>query len=209
MRLLRILFLQMRSLTRSELLEYAKKTIYLNDLYLIYMSDISIVSELDARKIEGVKIEKGEIADLNNIRKNYTYCPWEFRCHLHDKVTEFYVAKDLSGIQHISWIYSKNDHNRLLLLDDTDVEIKHCYTSPAARGKGIYPNVINTIKKAIKRKGIKRIFMSVLPDNTASIKGIEKAGFFLVGRVRFVKVFGIKCSSRLDTSKIPLNHCNL
>jgi RimJ/RimL family protein N-acetyltransferase len=173
------------------------------------MFDLSNVDKYEVKQIEGIKIEKGKIEELKQTIIAMKDFPWEFRCHLHDNVREFFVAKDLSGIQHISWIYSKDDHNRLLSLANTDIEIKHCYTSPTVRGKGIYPNVINTIKKVIKKNGIKRVFMSVHPDNTASIKGIERAGFHLVGKVRFVKFLGIKCSRRIDTSKIILNYRHL
>lgn len=202
MRAIKVLILRWKELSLKDFISYLKCTFYLNEPYLVYRCYLSSVDKYEVKQIEGIQIKKGNIEELNQSIAKMKDCPWEFRRHLHDNVTEFFVAKDSSGIQHISWIYSKGDHNRLLTLGATDIEITHCYTSPTVRGKGIYPNVINTIKNEMKNNNIKRAFMNVHPDNTASIKGIEKADFHLAGKVRFIKVFGIRCSPRLDTNKI-------
>lgn len=53
--------------------------------------------------------------------------------------------------------------------------IGHCYTLDTYRGKGIYPAVINYLAK--KYSSQNTIYMLVSPQNQSSIKGIEKAGY--------------------------------
>jgi GNAT superfamily N-acetyltransferase len=201
-RILKVISSQFRDLPFIEFIRLVCKTLYLDDYYLVYKVDITKTDRKEKKLIDGIKIEKGSIEELDQYRASLNSCPSEFKCHLHDNVENFFIAKDGSGIQHISWIYSKNDHNRLLTLDSRDVEIKHCLTMPSLRGKGIYPKVINEIIDYLGIHGVLRVFMCVDPNNISSIKGIEKSGFNLVGRVRFKKIFGIRVSDRLITSNI-------
>ena len=61
-----------------------------------------------------------------------------------------------------------------------DFEIGPCYTEDSFRGKGIYPAVLEHI--LCERVG--NYYMLVREDNESSIRGIEKAGFSLVGEVQ-------------------------
>lgn len=201
-RILKVIKSQFRDLSFNEFLGLLGKTVFLNDPYLVYKADVEQRSRLDIGEIEGIRIEKGTIAELENTRSTLKNCPWEFRCHVHDGVEDFFIAKDINGIQHISWIYSHTHHNRLLSLGDREVEIKHCMTTPALRGRGIYPKVIHAIMNYLGEQGTRRVFMCVHPDNHSSIRGIEKAGFTFVGLIRFRKFLGIHMSKRLITSEI-------
>lgn len=60
-----------------------------------------------------------------------------------------------------------------------DWEIGPCFTAPAWRGLGIYPTVL---KRIISRGG-GRYYMIVSPANASSIRGVEKAGFKVCGKV--------------------------
>ncbi|MDI1316117.1 hypothetical protein [Flavobacterium sp.] len=55
--------------------------------------------------------------------------------------------------------------------------IGDCKTAEAFKGKSIYPYVINHIANSELKEGINEVFINVNPDNFASIRGIEKAGF--------------------------------
>jgi hypothetical protein len=62
-------------------------------------------------------------------------------------------------------------------------------TSPAFRGLGIYPHVLGQILADLKQSGSdSSVFMLVAPDNAASIRGIERAGFRLLARLRGMRL---------------------
>lgn len=56
--------------------------------------------------------------------------------------------------------------------------IGDCATIPEYRGLGIYPHMLNYIVGDLKIIGhTDRVYILVSPDNSPSIKGIERAGF--------------------------------
>jgi hypothetical protein len=60
--------------------------------------------------------------------------------------------------------------------------IGDCVTNDNYRGKGIYPHVIKYLGSRFS-KG-REVYVLVAPDNIASIRGIEKAGYTFVARLR-------------------------
>ena len=88
------------------------------------------------------------------------------------------VATYGNSIAHESCVIGKNF--KFPFLSKTEAEIGPCFTYPQFRGKGIYPYVL---KKILSEGGYNGYYMLVHEDNTASIKGIEKAGFKRVGFV--------------------------
>ena len=55
--------------------------------------------------------------------------------------------------------------------------ISNCYTLPAQRGQGLYPCLIQSACRQLAAQGYQRAIITCAPDNAASIRGIEKAGF--------------------------------
>jgi len=55
-------------------------------------------------------------------------------------------------------------------------------TLPKFRGRGLYPAMLRFISSSLFSEGIESIFISCYDYNTASIKGIKKAGFREIGR---------------------------
>lgn len=181
---------------------FLKETMFFDEPMLVYKFDIST----DLPRIpplDDVAIGKGAKVDLEKARKDIHPLPWEFQCDEYDGVEDFFVAKDSNGIQHISWVYTKEHHNRLLVLKKNEAEIKFCLTLPALRGRGIYPRVIHAIICYLKSQGMSRVFMCVHRDNYSSIRGIEKSGFCRVGALRLRKVFGLQISPRFQTAQVP------
>lgn len=76
--------------------------------------------------------------------------------------------------------------------------IGDCLTDDRYRGRGIYPAVIRYIGAKFSKE--REVYVLVAPDNHASIRGIEKASFHLVGRIRCVRVliFYVKKSIQLS-----------
>jgi len=58
-----------------------------------------------------------------------------------------------------------------------------------ARGKGHFPHLISCIARSLINNGVSELFIDVEAENTASIRGVEKAGFRRVIRVRMGKTF--------------------
>ena len=52
-----------------------------------------------------------------------------------------------------------------------------CMTSPAARGRGLYRKALIEEMNYLHRQGYRRVTIETSPDNLASRKGIEAAGF--------------------------------
>lgn len=149
-------------------------------------------------------IIKGDLKDLESERKRLINAPWEFQCDRYDKVIDFFMYIENGVIGHISWLYYKKDPNRLLRLSDEDCEIKFCLTLPTFRGKGFYPAVLQTIQCYLFNKGYQHCFICVKENNISSIRGIEKAGFLVVGQIHFRKIFGFQLNQKYDTRRLRI-----
>jgi RimJ/RimL family protein N-acetyltransferase len=66
-------------------------------------------------------------------------------------------------------------------LADSWVLLSHFVTFSAFRGRGLYPALLSAIVCALVAQGKDRFFVSCAEWNTASRRGIEKAGFRLMG----------------------------
>ncbi|HEX7077297.1 MAG TPA: GNAT family N-acetyltransferase [Candidatus Eisenbacteria bacterium] len=65
-----------------------------------------------------------------------------------------------------------------------------CATTPDSRGMGIYPAALAAALRDLKARGARAAYIRVHRANAASIRGIEKAGFRLLGEVAHVTVLG-------------------
>ena len=90
--------------------------------------------------------------------------PWEFQCYHYDGVKDFFIVLNNEVLQHISWIYYRNDPNRFIKLGSNEAEIKYCLTLPPFRGQGMYPKVLKTIACYLKEKGYHRVFICINID---------------------------------------------
>lgn len=88
------------------------------------------------------------------------------------KVKIYNAINKKGKIVHSSYVIPKNI--KYSFLKKNDVVIGPCFTNPEYRGKGIYPFVLNEIKKDMNDKNI---YMFIKRENIASIHGVEKAGF--------------------------------
>lgn len=80
-------------------------------------------------------------------------------------------------------------------LSRTSAEIGPCATNKEFRGQGIYPNVL---KHILSNGGWDDYYMLVHNSNTASIRGIEKAGFQRVGAVEKRHGIWVKCAESYE-----------
>ena len=195
-RLLRIAQLQFRNLPVNVFFLLLVKSLFKEERILIYGKDLS----KDITPSQGDDfhelIFKGELSELEKIRENMVSPPWEYCCHIHDGVRDFFVYKDNEKIGHISWIYYRNNPNRIMNLSTKQCEIKFCLTLPEHRGRGIYPAVLSKIQNYLKQKGYAKVFICVKDGNIPSITGIEKVGFSLIAQTKLIKIMGVQLNKR-------------
>lgn len=99
-----------------------------------------------------------------------------------------YVLTDDGVVVHQSLLFPKL---RLLqLLGKTGPAIGDCVTHEQYRGRSIYPFVINRMAVDALGAGSTEVFIIVGTDNASSIRGIEKAGFRKMARIRTSRRFG-------------------
>lgn len=68
-------------------------------------------------------------------------------------------------------------------LRENEYEIGPCMTTEEYRGLWIYPYVLGICVRALPDGERGEHYMFVSPDNLSSIRGVEKAGFRVIGHV--------------------------
>ncbi len=107
--------------------------------------------------------------------------------------TKIYFALDKEQkIVHTSYTICKNF--KYPFINKDEIVIGPCNTEESARGKGIYPFVLNYI---VSNTNYKSYYLIIRPENKASIHGAEKAGFVLTER----KIMGTKYLNRFKEIK--------
>ena len=99
-----------------------------------------------------------------------------------------FAVFDQDKIIHTTWVFknkllaSQLGYKHLLTIGDS-------VTGEAYRGRGIYPAVLSSIRQQFKHYGL---IIFTEPGNTASQKGILKAGFIKLYRFKLVRLLGMK-----------------
>jgi ribosomal protein S18 acetylase RimI-like enzyme len=71
-----------------------------------------------------------------------------------------------------------------------EVYLYDAFTFAAYRGQSLYPALLQRILEASHQQGLRRALIFVLSDNTASIRGVQKAGFREFQRVTYRNMLG-------------------
>ena len=104
-----------------------------------------------------------------------------FQIMTYGKAKLICAINDCGEVMHTSYLVPRCF--KFCFLDKNDFEVGPCYTNPNFRGKGIYPAVLDYICSNYGNK--KTMFYMIVDDNNvSSIRGIEKAGFRICGRVK-------------------------
>ena len=191
-----------KELTLKDFIKLAGVSLFRNDSIIVYSLDLSNVCMKNQNCFEVFNIRKGNLLEIDRLRKNQKFAYWEFYCDKYDGVKDFYISVCEEVLQHISWIYYKEDPNRILRLGDYGAEIKYCLTIPEYRGKGIYPKVLTAIACYLKKMEFKHLFICVEKNNIPSIRGIEKAGFKVIKKIKLIKLFGVQLTKKFDVQKV-------
>ncbi len=98
---------------------------------------------------------------------------------------EFQIKSD-DGLIHRSRIFFRSNLLNNFNFSGPYLTIGDCLTDDRYRGKGIYPKVIGYLGKRFSEDY--QVFILVSPDNSASIRGIEKAGFRYLARLQGLRL---------------------
>lgn len=192
-----------RAMSLGEFTRFLGLLLFRNDEILVYAVDLA------GRRFpeeSGVPlVVKGEPRHLETERRLRNPAPWELQCDVYDGVRDCFVHVDGGRLGHISWLYYRGDPNRILRLADGECEVKFCLTFPEFRGRGLYPAALRAIQRDLAGRAFRRCFVCVRSDNTASIRGIEKAGFHKVGAMVLRKVMGMQVGRPPATSSFEMN----
>lgn len=197
---IRIFSSQVRILSISGIASLFIRSLFKTERISIYVKELDgkITSTVDSELDNSVI--KGNPYELEQVRKNMEPLPWEFSCNLYDGVKDFFIYRNNGAIGHISWIYYKNDPNRIIDLGIDEGEIKYSLTLPQCRGKGIYPATLIKVQRYLKEHGYRRVYICAEHGNLPSIKGIEKAGFKFVTSINLIKIAGVQLSKKYAAS---------
>lgn len=158
-------------------------------------------------KYNGLNVSKKQIISVKKYRPRIFNCKIQneklsFKGYLvrmmfiiltNAKLQVYYVTNDNQEVVHTSYVIPKCLKFRFM--KKGDIEIGPCFTRKDFRGKGIYPTVLSCI---VEENGPdKNYYMLVDENNTASKRGMEKAGFEEIGKVQ--------CSGILKIRKNPLH----
>jgi hypothetical protein len=91
---------------------------------------------------------------------------------------------------HLSWLHRSVRLPRRFGFDGAVPVIGDCHTPERFRGRSIYPQVLRFIARDVARCSSTPVYVLVSPANLASIRGIEKAGFRRLARLRGTRFAG-------------------
>lgn len=90
-----------------------------------------------------------------------------------------FVISCRGELLHCGYILFQTRQTKIIGEPDSPPVIACCFTSPAARGRGLYRKALNSELCYLQEQGYKRVVIETHPENLPSRKGIEAAGFRL------------------------------
>ncbi|MPZ68143.1 MAG: GNAT family N-acetyltransferase [Actinobacteria bacterium] len=116
-----------------------------------------------------------------------------FRARLSD-ATRCWLVLHEGKIAHATWTTTATawtrEVGRYFKPPPGDGYIYESFTSPAVRGRGIYPLALKHILARLGAEGIARMWVGVEADNEPSIRAITKAGFEVAFEISYRRRFG-------------------
>lgn len=101
----------------------------------------------------------------------------EYRDELRADCQLFAITAAGGQVATYGFVLFDSFYKRILGEDSATPMISNCYTYPQYRGQGRYPQMIRAACDSLAAQGFQRAIITCAPDNAASIRGIEKAGF--------------------------------
>ena len=96
---------------------------------------------------------------------------------------ELFVVAHGAEYQHCGYILFSTKQSRIIGEPKDLPLIACCFTAPAARGRGLYRKALISELHHLWCRGYRRVVIETSPENGASRRGIEAAGFQLCREV--------------------------
>ena len=93
------------------------------------------------------------------------------------------------GVTSYAFVVFESFYKKILGESSATPIISNCLTFPAYRGQGLYPLVLRASLQHLAAQGFSRAIITCAPDNIASVRGIEKAGFRRVKTIHSLIIF--------------------
>jgi hypothetical protein len=114
------------------------------------------------------------------------------------KYYKAYAVSDRGKLVHVSLVFRHNLMARQLGFRKV-LTIGNCFTDEEYRGQGLYPAVLRRIRADFPDRAF---VVFVEPDNVASVRGLERAGFRRLYEFVMYRFFGICLHKRKVTSRM-------
>ena len=175
---------------------FIKSNLYVNNIIFLYYHKY-FINQISPANIRMVTYKN--VTDVLNFKgKRYLK---KYRKFL-DAGDKGYFGYLNGKCAHCSWVQFGEKEISLSLslkkkIKEDEAYIHYCETASCARGKNIYPAVLTRIVDDIKDK-YKNIYISTNSKNISSQKGIIKAGFVEIDRIKIMIILGIKFKNLLN-----------
>lgn len=113
----------------------------------------------------------------------------------------FFTGSELANVAWTSRGYLEIEPG-LILRDPSCAAVFDCYTLPEHRLKGIYTDTLIRMIRAARDDGARRVLIAVDPQNRASIRAIERAGFKPYRRILNRCRFGFRSRAESEFSSM-------
>jgi hypothetical protein len=114
-----------------------------------------------------------------------------------------YVVFCSGEIVHESWVCFDAPLPSQFGFDFRLPVIDRSFTQNPYRGKDIFPYTLNYILHDLQNRRISRsVYILVSPTNTASIRGIQKAGFKVLGHLKGTRFLGLFIANK-SVDRVP------
>lgn len=144
-----------------------------------------------------LEVRKGGPGDIDLMMEMLSYMD---EATVHKQIREYFdnggelfLAFSEGRLVHIAWLHYSSGAEKVyphVNIKKDEAFIGRCDTHPGFRGNNIYPVVLQHIVRYATAKNINKCFISTAPTLVASIRGIEKAGFSFVAKLRKFRLFG-------------------
>ncbi|CAN5760134.1 hypothetical protein BH18ACT15_BH18ACT15_09430 [soil metagenome] len=108
--------------------------------------------------------------------------------------TSCFLSADGERLLHASWVTTcaawTRELRRYVRPPAGSAYVYESYTSPAARGRGIYPAALRSMGSWLTERGLQRMWVAVEEDNPPSLRAVTKAGFTEQFVVRYARRAG-------------------
>jgi hypothetical protein len=108
-----------------------------------------------------------------------------------------------------AFVLFRTQYKQILGISEDLPLISNCFTVAEHRGKRLYPRMLARVCRELALAGHSRAAISCAPDNTASISGIERAGFSGVAHLECLNVLSRLVFNRRTTDYATWRAANL